>query len=602
MAKSILFRKIFSKAFQEVGTGNVSGSGTSGFLARWTSATTLANSIFQDNGIETSIGVAPVVGTRSTILSTGTTSATFIAKFHNSTGINNSLVLRSDGLSSFGSLPVSATRVNIQGTGASSASFALKLDNSTAGNAIAYFRNDRRVAIGTSIFAASTAFTLDANATGTGMIISNFTGLGFSIVDSTANTEGSYIEMQGDDTTLYHAVVDGKRGIGFKIEMTGNVDIGGYGLLIDNQTAALSDSINITSSGINSNVFAINGETQIVYQDGNELEGGVLTSNSTGLSAWRNLYGTATTTDANASVQFSTTATNKKGLVLQMKAAQTANALEIQSSTGAILGSWNAVGNLAIGSAVSVTDAILINKTFTADTGLFNNAIGVNVVSSQTSGFAVLTALNLTATQSSGAATVPVCTTLIMGAVAASAGTFLTGLFVGAQFGMSSTAAQTGGITDAYIFNLVAPVYTGSKPVINFGINLQNQGHSGVTYSSAINIAAQSGSTSNYAFVSASGNLHGFGTTVPTETVQVSGTFKVSSSIGFFGANVQTQQVSGANLTNNVTVGGTNDTIADFADLSTYSNDAATIRNDIYQLARKLKQVNDGLRTYGILT
>jgi len=31
-------------------------------------------------------------------------------------------------------------------------------------------------------------------------------------------------------------------------------------------------------------------------------------------------------------------------------------------------------------------------------------------------------------------------------------------------------------------------------------------------------------------------------------------------------------------------------------DLTVYANDAAAIRNDIYQLARKLKQVNDALR------
>jgi len=75
-----------------------------------------------------------------------------------------------------------------------------------------------------------------------------------------------------------------------------------------------------------------------------------------------------------------------------------------------------------------------------------------------------------------------------------------------------------------------------------------------------------------------------------------------NGSIGFFGTAVQTQRTSGANLTNNVTSGGTDDTIANFTDLTTYSNSAAAIRNDIYQLARKLKQINDGLRTYGLFT
>lgn len=72
--------------------------------------------------------------------------------------------------------------------------------------------------------------------------------------------------------------------------------------------------------------------------------------------------------------------------------------------------------------------------------------------------------------------------------------------------------------------------------------------------------------------------------------------------IGFLGANAAARQTSGADLTNNVTSGGTDDTIANFTDLTVYANDAATIRNDVYQLARKLKQVNDALRLYGLLT
>ena len=72
--------------------------------------------------------------------------------------------------------------------------------------------------------------------------------------------------------------------------------------------------------------------------------------------------------------------------------------------------------------------------------------------------------------------------------------------------------------------------------------------------------------------------------------------------LGFHGVTAVAQQTSGANLTNNVTVGGTDDTIADFTSLTVYATDAAAIRNDVYQLARKLKQVNDALRLYGFLT
>ena len=74
------------------------------------------------------------------------------------------------------------------------------------------------------------------------------------------------------------------------------------------------------------------------------------------------------------------------------------------------------------------------------------------------------------------------------------------------------------------------------------------------------------------------------------------------SNVGFYGTAPVAQPVSAADLTNSVTAGGTNDTIDDWTDLSTYATDAAAIRNAVHQLARKLKQVNDGLRDLGLLT
>ena len=88
-----------------------------------------------------------------------------------------------------------------------------------------------------------------------------------------------------------------------------------------------------------------------------------------------------------------------------------------------------------------------------------------------------------------------------------------------------------------------------------------------------------------------------FGTTTGTKL----GT-ATTQKIGFFNSTPVVQQASGANLTNSVTAGGVDDTIADFSDLTVYANSAAAIRNDIYQLARKLKQVNDALRLFGLLT
>ena len=69
--------------------------------------------------------------------------------------------------------------------------------------------------------------------------------------------------------------------------------------------------------------------------------------------------------------------------------------------------------------------------------------------------------------------------------------------------------------------------------------------------------------------------------------------------IGFFGTSGVTLR-SSASLTNNVTVGGSADIIANFTDLSTYANDANAIRNDIYQLSRKVKELGDGLRSLGL--
>ena len=80
--------------------------------------------------------------------------------------------------------------------------------------------------------------------------------------------------------------------------------------------------------------------------------------------------------------------------------------------------------------------------------------------------------------------------------------------------------------------------------------------------------------------------------------LEASGT---AAMLGVLGAAAVVRQASGADLTNAVTSGGTDDTIADFSDLTVFANSAAAIRNNQYQLARKLKQVNDALRLYGFL-
>jgi len=72
-----------------------------------------------------------------------------------------------------------------------------------------------------------------------------------------------------------------------------------------------------------------------------------------------------------------------------------------------------------------------------------------------------------------------------------------------------------------------------------------------------------------------------------------------TSSLGFYGVSVKAQQTVGA-VTNSVTVGGTSGIIADYSDLTVYANDAAAIRNDIYQLARSVAQLTVAVRNLGL--
>lgn len=103
--------------------------------------------------------------------------------------------------------------------------------------------------------------------------------------------------------------------------------------------------------------------------------------------------------------------------------------------------------------------------------------------------------------------------------------------------------------------------------------------------------------TNSYAFWSQSGIVRLDG------TLQLNGSFAhLGSTFGAFSVAAASRQVSGANLTNGVTSGGTDDAITNWTDLTVYAMDAAAIRNAVYQLARKMKQINDGLRLYGLFT
>lgn len=75
-----------------------------------------------------------------------------------------------------------------------------------------------------------------------------------------------------------------------------------------------------------------------------------------------------------------------------------------------------------------------------------------------------------------------------------------------------------------------------------------------------------------------------------------------SQKLGFFNATPVVQQTQGATVTNNITSGGSANTLANYTDLTVYANDSAAIRNNQYQMGQTLKTIVDGLRTLGLFS
>lgn len=78
----------------------------------------------------------------------------------------------------------------------------------------------------------------------------------------------------------------------------------------------------------------------------------------------------------------------------------------------------------------------------------------------------------------------------------------------------------------------------------------------------------------------------------PTINVRVNGKF------GFNATPVVAQTVGA--VTNNITSGGTDGTLTNWTNLSTYATDADAIRNAVYQLGRSVVQITGALRAYGL--
>jgi hypothetical protein len=91
-----------------------------------------------------------------------------------------------------------------------------------------------------------------------------------------------------------------------------------------------------------------------------------------------------------------------------------------------------------------------------------------------------------------------------------------------------------------------------------------------------------------------------------TLTLKHAGTTRLTvntTGLGFFATTpVALQTGPTLNLTNSITAGGVDGTFTNWTDLSVYANDAAAIRNAVYQNARAVKFCSDALRAYGLLT
>jgi len=137
-------------------------------------------------------------------------------------------------------------------------------------------------------------------------------------------------------------------------------------------------------------------------------------------------------------------------------------------------------------------------------------------------------------------------------------------------------------------------------PAAGFGMTVQSQLQSSTTTDTVVADDTLTWVVATHASRTAR-RVHAIYDTAARETFreEASG---AAPMIGFLGAAAVVRQTGGENLTNNVTSGGTTGQIDDFSDLTIFANSAAAIRNDIYQLARMLKQDHDALRLYGFLT
>jgi hypothetical protein len=146
-----------------------------------------------------------------------------------------------------------------------------------------------------------------------------------------------------------------------------------------------------------------------------------------------------------------------------------------------------------------------------------------------------------------------------------------------------------GGIGGSILFDTVGSGAAGSSA--NALINRWKMDESGniLAGSDGIPSIGASGATRPGKIFVASAFVHGLGAT---------------SLLGTFGAAAASQQVRGANVTVTIATAGTANTIASITNtaLGTGSANGDDVRAAVYQLASMFKDINDGLRVYGLFT
>ena len=116
----------------------------------------------------------------------------------------------------------------------------------------------------------------------------------------------------------------------------------------------------------------------------------------------------------------------------------------------------------------------------------------------------------------------------------------------GMLMSMQTAAGQLGAVTNMKAISIIAPAFAGTKPTDNYGIQISNQGASGVTTSYGIAILAQSGSTTNYGIDSAA-IVRITDATVSSSTT--TGALVITGGVGIGGATFCGGNVNLGNLT-----------------------------------------------------